>query len=97
MAKISSRRTKYLLILGPSVFFMVLYLSLSVVFVNSTDQHLLTTNKDLKRYNPGVYHRFINFFHEKMLFITTGKTTPKAIHHHAADSTLLKAKTTNTK
>lgn len=90
MAKLSSRRIKYALILGPSVLFLVIYLSLSVVFVNSTDQHLLTTNRELKRYNPGVYHRFINFVHEKMLFGTTDKATPKAIHHTSPDSTFLK-------
>ncbi len=93
MARLSSRRTKYLLILGPSVVFMALYLSLSVIFVNSTDQHLLTTNRELKRYNPGLYHRFINFVHEKMLFTSVGKPTPKAIHHEpAVDSTFLKTK-----
>ena len=92
MARLSSRRTKYLLILGPSVVFMALYLSLSVIFVNSTDQHLLTTNRELKQYNPGLYHRFINFVHEKMLFTSSGQDTPKAIHP-APDSVFMKAKT----
>lgn len=70
---------------------MALYLCLSVIFVNSTDQHLLTTNRELKRYNPGLYHRFINFVHEKMLFTATDQDTPKAIHP-APDSVLLKTK-----
>ena len=91
MAKLSSKHTKYLLILGPSAVFMVLYLCLSVIFVNSTDQHLLTTNRELKRYNPGLYHRFINFVHEKMLLTATGQATPKAIHP-ASDSVLSKNK-----
>lgn len=70
---------------------MVLYLCLSVIFVNSTDQHLLTTNRELKRYNPGLYHRFINFVHEKMLFPATDQNTPKAIHP-APDSAFVKTK-----
>ncbi len=69
--------------LGPSSAFFLIYFLVSVLFVNTTDRHLLTTNREMKRYHASLYHRAINFVHEKMLFVHDKK--PK---HHITNTSI---------
>ncbi|MDJ1472266.1 hypothetical protein QNI19_04995 [Cytophagaceae bacterium DM2B3-1] len=85
MKSFSKRQIKLLLVLGPSFVFLFIYFLVSVLFVNTTDRHMLTTNRELKQYKPGMYHRFINVLHEKMLFVEDKK--PKHPKHHISHST----------
>lgn len=80
MKKLSNRQLKFLLIAGPTAVFMAIYILISVLFVNTTDRHLLTTNREMKRYHVGTYHKVINFLHEKMLFVTDRKPKPHITH-----------------
>jgi|GEM_PF-6958739 len=86
MKKLSARKLRLLLILGPSGAFLAIYFFLSVIFVNTTDRHMLTTNREIKQYKPGIYHRFINVLHEKMLFVQDPKPKPALSHSEKTDS-----------
>ena len=69
---------------------MAIYLSLSVIFVNTTDNHLLTsTSRETRGHEPepDLYNRVVNYFYRKLIVVEDENPAPKP---PAVDSVLVK-------